>query len=95
MCVYVYVCVYLDRLQYAFEETNEWFSYYFKSLFDSVSGCLESQLQLKISKVIIIHIFYLKFHQRQTLSLLFVFAVWHFLKWITPSGFGFAMQGDL
>ena len=72
----MYVCVYLDRLQYAFEETKE----YFKSLFDSVSGFLESQLQLKISKVIIIDIFYLKLYERQTLSLHFFFVVWHFLK---------------
>ena len=67
MCVHVYVCmcvclcvyvfVYVDRLWHAFEETNEWFWYYFKSLFDLVSGFLEPKLQLKISKNTIIHLF--------------------------------------
>ena len=36
--IYIYVCVYMhvyiDRLQYAFEEPNKRFSYYFKSLFE-------------------------------------------------------------
>ena len=67
----------------------------FLSLLDLVSGFLEFQLQLKISKVIIIHLFYLKLHQRQTPSLHFILAVCHFLKWVSPSRFCFAMQGEL
>ena len=47
---------------------------------DLVSGFLELQLQSKISKVIIIYVFYFKLHQRQTLSLHFILAVCHFLK---------------
>ena len=58
--VYMYVCVYIERHSYTFEGTNGWFQYYFKSLFDSVSGLLEFQLQLKISKVIHISFFFLK-----------------------------------
>ena len=67
----------------------------FLSLLDLVSGFLEFQLQLKISKVIIIHLFYLKLHQRQTPSLHFILAVCHFLKWVTLSRFGFPIQGEL
>ena len=47
---------------------------------DLVSGFLKLQLQLKISKVTVIHSFHLKLHQRQTLSLHFILAVCHFLK---------------
>ena len=46
VCVYMYMCVYMNvyihRLWYAFEEANEWFSYYLKSLFEwlGFSFCL-------------------------------------------------------
>ena len=78
--VYMYVCVYIERHSYTFEGTNGWFQYYFKSLFDSVSGLLEFQLQLEISKVIHIFFFFFKFHQRQTLSLNFFLCCLAFLK---------------
>ena len=60
-----------------------------------VSSFLEFQFQFKISKVTIIHVFHLKLHQIQTASLHFILAVCHFLKWVTPSRFGFAMQREL
>ena len=62
---------------------------------DLVSGFLELQLQSKISKVTMIYVFYFKLHQRQTINLRFILAVCHFLKCVTPSRFGFAIQGKL
>ena len=67
----------------------------FLNVQDLVSGFLELQLQSKISKASIIYVFYFTLHQRQTLSLHFILAVCHFLKWVTPSRFGFAIQGEL
>ena len=52
----------------------------FLNVQDLVSGFLELQLQLKISKVTIIYVFYFKLPQRQTLSLRFILAVCHFPK---------------
>ena len=52
----------------------------FLNVLDLVSGFLEFQLQLKISKVTIIYVSYFKLHQRQTLSLHFILAACHFLK---------------
>ena len=60
-----------------------------------VSGFLEFQLRLKISKVIIIYIFYLKLHQRQTPSWHCFLAVCYSLKWVTPCRFGVAILREL
>ena len=52
----------------------------FLNVLDLVSGFLEFQLQLRISKVTIIYVSYFKLQQRQTLSLHFILAACHFLK---------------
>ena len=99
VCVCVCICVldiYIDRnihfrkLVSDFHITS---SLYFEWLGFS-SGFLDFQLQLKIRTVTIIHIFYLQLHQRQTPSLHFILTVYHFLKPVTPSSFGVAIQGE-
>ena len=52
----------------------------FLNIQDLVSGFLELQLQLKISKATITYVLYFKLYQRQTLSLHFIVTFCHFLK---------------
>ena len=57
-------------------------------------GFLEFQFQFKISKVTIIHTFYLKLHQRQACSLHFILDVCYFLKWVTLLGLALLYKGN-
>ena len=59
------------------------------------SGFLDFQLQLKIRKVTLIHTFFLHLHQRQAPSFHFINTYSHFLKCVTLSRFGLAVQGEL
>ena len=54
-----------------------------------------SWLKTTHSKVTIIRIVYVTLHQGQIPSLHFIVSVSHFLKSVTPSWFGFAIQGEL
>ena len=59
------------------------------------SGFLDFQLQLKIRKVTLIHTFFLRLRQRQAPSFHFIHTYCHFLKCVTLSRFGLAVQGEL